>query len=104
MVKIQINTIGLDKKPKECHVVVAMSGGVDSSTVAGMMKQEGYNVTGITLKLYDDGKISSSISSKTDYLVLGNKAGNKLKKAQDNDVTILTEDDFYKLINNIKNT
>ena len=51
-----------------------------------------------------DGKISSSISSKTDYLVLGNKAGNKLKKAQDNEVTILTEDDFYKLINNIKNT
>ena len=37
-------------------VVVAMSGGVDSSTVAGMMKKEGYNVIGITLKLYDDGK------------------------------------------------
>jgi tRNA-specific 2-thiouridylase len=33
-----------------------MSGGVDSSTVAGMMKKEGYNVIGITLKLYDDGK------------------------------------------------
>ncbi len=60
MRKIQFNTIGLDKKPKDCHVVVAMSGGVDSSTVAGMMKEEGYNVTGITLKLYDDGKISSS--------------------------------------------
>jgi tRNA-specific 2-thiouridylase len=59
MGKIQFNTIGLDKKPKDCHVVVAMSGGVDSSTVAGMMKQEGYNVTGITLKLYDDGKMSS---------------------------------------------
>jgi len=50
-----------------------------------------------------DGKISSSISSKTDYLVLGNKAGNKLKKAQDNKITILTEDDFYELINNLKN-
>ena len=33
-----------------------MSGGVDSSTVAGMMKKEGFNVIGITLKLYDDGK------------------------------------------------
>ena len=33
-----------------------MSGGVDSSTVAGMMKKEGYKVIGITLKLYDDGK------------------------------------------------
>ena len=51
-----------------------------------------------------DGKISSSISSKTDYLVLGNKAGSKLKKAQDNEVAILTENDFYKLINDIKNT
>ena len=38
------------------RILVAMSGGVDSSTVAGMMKKEGYNVIGITLKLYDDGK------------------------------------------------
>ena len=36
-----------------------MSGGVDSSTVAGIMKKEGYNVTGITLKLYDDSKQNS---------------------------------------------
>ena len=35
-----------------------MSGGVDSSVVAGLMKEEGYNVTGITLKLYDDIKKS----------------------------------------------
>ena len=33
-----------------------MSGGVDSSTVAGLMKKEGYNVTGVTLKLYDEQK------------------------------------------------
>ena len=52
----ELNSIGLDKKPSETTVVVAMSGGVDSSTVAGMMKKEGYNVIGITLKLYDDGK------------------------------------------------
>ena len=52
----QLNSIGLKKKPSETTVVVAMSGGVDSSTVAGMMKKEGYNVIGITLKLYDDGK------------------------------------------------
>ena len=50
------NSIGLKKSPSETTVVVAMSGGVDSSTVAGMMKKEGYNVIGITLKLYDDGK------------------------------------------------
>ena len=36
-----------------------MSGGVDSSVVAGLMKEEGYNVTGITLKLYDDTKTPS---------------------------------------------
>ncbi len=50
------NSIGLDKKPSDTTVVVAMSGGVDSSTVAGIMKKEGYNVIGITLKLYDGGK------------------------------------------------
>ncbi len=51
-----LNSIGINKKPSETTVVVAMSGGVDSSTVAGIMKKEGYNVIGITLKLYDDGK------------------------------------------------
>jgi len=50
------NSLGINKDPKDTTVVVAMSGGVDSSTVAGMMKREGFNVIGITLKLYDDGK------------------------------------------------
>ena len=50
------NSIGLKKDPKATTVVVAMSGGVDSSTVAGIMKDQGYNVIGITLKLYDDTK------------------------------------------------
>ena len=53
---LETNSIGLLKKPSDTTVVVAMSGGVDSSTVAGIMKKEGYNVIGITLKLYDDGK------------------------------------------------
>ena len=52
----ELNSIGFKKKPSDTTVVVAMSGGVDSSTVAGMMKKEGYNVIGITLKLYDEGK------------------------------------------------
>ena len=51
-----LNSVGFDKKPTETKVVVAMSGGVDSSVVAALMKKEGYNVIGITLKLYDDGK------------------------------------------------
>ncbi len=52
----KLNSVGIDKKPSDTTLVVAMSGGVDSSTVAGMMKKEGYKVIGITLKLYDGGK------------------------------------------------
>tara|TARA_A100001015_G_scaffold131875_1_gene146409 strand:+ start:67 stop:1194 length:1128 start_codon:yes stop_codon:yes gene_type:complete len=53
-----MNSLGINKSNKDTKVVVAMSGGVDSSVVAALMKEEGYNVTGITLKLYDDTKQS----------------------------------------------
>ena len=59
----ELNSIGINKKPEDTTVVVAMSGGVDSSTVAGIMKNEGYKVIGITLKLYDDGKEVASIKT-----------------------------------------
>ena len=55
----KLNSIGIAKEPKNTLVVVAMSGGVDSSTVAAMMKNEGYKVIGITLKLYNDTKETS---------------------------------------------
>ena len=54
----EFNSLGFLKRPKDTKDVVAMSGGVDSSTVAGLMKKDGYDVIGITLKLYDDVKSS----------------------------------------------
>jgi tRNA-specific 2-thiouridylase len=50
-----MNSLGIDKRPEDTRVVVAMSGGVDSSVVAAMLKEEGYDVVGITLQLYDHG-------------------------------------------------
>nr|WP_178111606.1 tRNA 2-thiouridine(34) synthase MnmA [Rhizobium skierniewicense] len=50
-----VNTLDFDKKPEDTRIVVAMSGGVDSSVVAGILKREGYDVLGITLQLYDHG-------------------------------------------------
>lgn len=50
-----MNSLGFDKAPKDTRVVVAMSGGVDSSTVAAMLHEQGYEVIGVTLQLYDYG-------------------------------------------------
>ena len=49
------NSLGLMKAPEATRVVVAMSGGVDSSVVAAMLAREGYDVVGLTMQLYDHG-------------------------------------------------
>lgn len=50
-----LNSLGFAKPPSETRVVVAMSGGVDSSVVAAELAREGYDVVGVTLQLYDHG-------------------------------------------------
>ncbi|MDQ7071053.1 MAG: tRNA 2-thiouridine(34) synthase MnmA [Rhodobacterales bacterium] len=51
----KLNSLGFAKSPEETRIVVAMSGGVDSSVVAAMLAEEGYDVIGVTLQLYDHG-------------------------------------------------
>lgn len=50
-----MNSLGIDKEPAQTRVVVAMSGGVDSSVTAAMLARDGYDVVGVTLQLYDHG-------------------------------------------------
>jgi tRNA-specific 2-thiouridylase len=55
MTGTMLNSLDLKGRPQDTRIVVAMSGGVDSSVTAALLKSEGYDVVGITLQLYDHG-------------------------------------------------
>ncbi len=57
-----MNSLGFNKLEKDTKVVVAMSGGVDSSVAAVMLKKQGYDVIGITLRLYNNSDVSKNKS------------------------------------------
>lgn len=66
-----------NKSPSECRIIVAMSGGVDSSTVAAYLHKLGYNVIGVTLQLYSNTSSSSRSSNETDASAQSTQSADK---------------------------
>lgn len=67
---------------KNITIVVAMSGGVDSSVTAALLKEQGYNVIGITMKTYDFDEVGGNVANETSCCGLGAMNDARLVAAQ----------------------
>ena len=98
-----MNSLGFNKSESDTKVVVAMSGGVDSSVAAVMLKKEGYDVTGITLRLYNNSNVSKNKSCCAGVDI--EDAKNVAQKNDINHITLDYQDKFYNgVINNFVNS
>ena len=88
-----MNSLGFDKSECDTKVVVAMSGGVDSSVAAVMLKNQGYNVTGITLRLYNNSNSAKSKSCCAGIDI--QDAKNVSKKFNIEHITLDYQEKFY---------
>ena len=94
-----MNSLGFNKMEKDTKVVVAMSGGVDSAVAAVLLKKQGYDVTGITLKLYNNSSVSKNKSCCAGIDI--QDAKNVAKKYDFKHLVLDYQDKFFeKVINN----